>query len=97
MAKQQVRAQAGEGVSRWKNGVEKLYDVAAEIRKKFQIMNCDYLTAIERIDFPARSSTVILHIRKSVEILEMTINMSLRLKITNNLQRGFTASKVWPW
>lgn len=51
MAKRQVRAQAGEGVSRWKNGVEKLYDVAAEIRRKFQIMNCDYLTAIERIDF----------------------------------------------
>lgn len=52
MAKQQVRAQAGEGVSRWKNGVEKLYAVAAEIRDNFQIMNCDYLTAINRIDFP---------------------------------------------
>lgn len=52
MAKQQVRAQAGEGVSRWKNAVEKLYDVAVEIRNNFQIMNCDYMTAIERIDFP---------------------------------------------
>lgn len=27
-------------------------DEAAEIRCNFQIMNCDYLTAIERIDFP---------------------------------------------
>ena len=53
MAKQQVRAQAGEGVSRWKNGVEKLYDVAAEIRNNFQIMNCDCITAINRIDFPS--------------------------------------------
>lgn len=52
MAKQQVRAQAGDGVSSWVNGVEKLYDVATEIRRKFQIMNCDYLAAIERIDFP---------------------------------------------
>lgn len=52
MAKQQVRAQDGECVSRWKNAVEKLHDVAAEIRNKFQIMNCDCVAVIDRIDYP---------------------------------------------
>ena len=50
MAKQHVNAQGGESVSRWKNGVEKLHAVAAEIRDNFQIVNTDYMTAINRID-----------------------------------------------
>lgn len=52
MAKQHVNAQGGESVSRWKNGVEKLHAVAAEIRDNFQIMNTDYMTVIDRIDNP---------------------------------------------
>lgn len=52
MTKQHVNAQGGESVSRWKNGVEKLHAVAAEIRDNFQIMNCDYMEVIDRIDFP---------------------------------------------
>ncbi len=52
MCKQHINAQGGEGVSRWKNGVEKLHEVAAEIRENFQIINCDYMEAIDRIDFP---------------------------------------------
>ena len=52
MCKQHINAQGGEGVSRWRNGVEKLHEVAAEIRNNFQIMNCDYMEAIDRIDFP---------------------------------------------
>lgn len=52
MCKRHINAQGGESVSRWKNGVEKLHEVAAEIRENFQIMNCDYMEAIDRIDFP---------------------------------------------
>ena len=52
MAKRHVNAQGGESVSRWKNGVEKLHAVAAEIRDNFQIMNTDCMTAIDRIDNP---------------------------------------------
>ncbi|MCM1301970.1 MAG: DNA adenine methylase [Bacteroides cellulosilyticus] len=52
MSKQHVNAQGGESVSRWKNGVEKLYSVAGQIRDNFQIMNDDYQTAIDRLDFP---------------------------------------------
>lgn len=51
MAKQQVNAQGGETVSRWKNGVEKLHEVAQEIRTNFQITNCDYAAAIDKLDF----------------------------------------------
>ena len=36
MSKQHVNAQGGETVSRWKNGVEKLHEVAQEIRRNFQ-------------------------------------------------------------
>lgn len=52
MAKRHANAKGGEAVSRWNNGVEKLHEVAAVIRNNFQIMNCDYMTAIDRIDFP---------------------------------------------
>lgn len=52
MAKKKVNAQGGETVSRWSNGVEKLHQVALGIRRNFQITNADYLTAIDRLDFP---------------------------------------------
>ena len=52
LAKQHVNAQGGETVSRWKNGVEKLYEVAMEIRDNFQILNRHYSEVIDRIDFP---------------------------------------------
>lgn len=51
MAKKHINAQGGETVSRWKNGVEKLHDVAQEIRTNFQIINCNYSEAIDRLDF----------------------------------------------
>jgi DNA adenine methylase len=52
MAKQYVNAQGGETVSRWKNGVEKLHDVATEIRTNFQIVNGHYMDIIDKVDFP---------------------------------------------
>ncbi len=51
-AKQHVNAQGGETVSRWKNGVEKLHDVAREIRENFQITTGHYSAIIDRLDFP---------------------------------------------
>lgn len=51
MAKEHVNTQGGETVSRWKNGVEKLHEVARNIRDKFQITNDDYMTIIDRVDF----------------------------------------------
>ena len=52
MSKQHVNAQGGETVSRWKNGVEKLHEVAQEIRRNFQIINSDFSAAIDKLDFP---------------------------------------------
>lgn len=52
MAKQHVNAQGGETVSRWWNGVEKLHEVAAEIRRNFQIINGSYADCIDKLDFP---------------------------------------------
>lgn len=51
MVKQHVNVQGGETVSRWKNGVEKLFQVAFEIRNNFQIVNGNYLEIIDKIDF----------------------------------------------
>lgn len=50
MAKQHVNAQGGETVSRWVNGVDKLHEVAMEIRRNFQIVNGHYLNTIDRAD-----------------------------------------------
>lgn len=50
MAKQHVNVQGGETVSRWVNGVEKLHEVAMEIRRNFQIVNGHYLNTIDRVD-----------------------------------------------
>lgn len=52
MAKQQVNARGGETVSRWYNGVEKLHEVAQEIRRNFQITNDDFAASIDRLDCP---------------------------------------------
>ena len=52
MAKQHVNAQGGETVSRWKNGVEKLHEIAQEIRTNFQIVNRSFADCIDRLDFP---------------------------------------------
>ena len=52
MVKQHVNAQGGETVSRWNNAIEKLQEVAEEIRRNFQIINRDYADCIHRIDFP---------------------------------------------
>lgn len=52
MAKEHYNAQGGETVSRWKNGIEKLYDVASAIRNDFQITNLNYSDCIDKIDFP---------------------------------------------
>lgn len=51
MAKQHVNAQGGETVSKWKNAVDKLHIVAAEIRNNFQIINRHYSECIDKIDF----------------------------------------------
>jgi DNA adenine methylase len=51
MAKQHVNCQGGETVSRFNNGVNKLREVAAEIRKNFQITNRSYVDCIDSIDF----------------------------------------------
>lgn len=52
MAKTIVNAQGGETVSRWKNGVEKLHEVAQQIRTNFQIIHGDYAAAVDKLDFP---------------------------------------------
>lgn len=52
MAKTHVNAQGGETVSKWKNAVPKLHDVAAIIRSNFQIMNLDFEECINKIDNP---------------------------------------------
>lgn len=52
MAKRHVNAQGGETVSRWYNGVEKLHEVADEIRRNFQITNLDFSECVDRLDFP---------------------------------------------
>ena len=52
LAKQHLNAQGGETVSRWTNGVDKLWEVAGEIRTNFQITNRDYSVCIDKIDFP---------------------------------------------
>lgn len=51
LAKTKNNAHGGEAVSRWNNGIDKLYDVADIIRSKFQITNLDYATCIDKIDF----------------------------------------------
>lgn len=52
IAKQHVNAQGGESVSRWYHGVEKLHEVAQEIRRNVQITGDDFAVCIDRIDFP---------------------------------------------
>lgn len=52
MSKMHVNAEGGETVSRWKNGVEKLHEVAQMIRENFQIINGSYAEAIDKLDFP---------------------------------------------
>lgn len=37
---------------RWDNSIEKLHEVASEIRKNFQITTGDYADCIEKLDFP---------------------------------------------
>lgn len=51
LAKTHVNARGGETVSRWNNAIEKLHDVAEAIRNDFQIINSDYETVIDRLDF----------------------------------------------
>lgn len=51
MAKTQVNAKGGETVSKWNNAIEKLYNVADEIRSNFQITNFDFTECIDKIDF----------------------------------------------
>ncbi|MGB5942095.1 MAG: DNA adenine methylase [Leeuwenhoekiella sp.] len=52
MAKQQCNAEGGETVSKWKNALPKLYEVAKVIAENFQITNFNYLECIDKIDFP---------------------------------------------
>lgn len=51
MTKTHVNAQGGETVSRWKNALPKLRDVAKIIRNNMQITNYDCFTCIDKIDF----------------------------------------------
>jgi DNA adenine methylase len=51
MAKTQLNCNAGESVSKFVNGVEGLNEVAERLRGVFQILNDDYSTAIEKLDF----------------------------------------------
>jgi len=50
LAKRHVNASGGETVSKWNNAIEKLHDVADEIRSNFQIINGNYLDCIDRLD-----------------------------------------------
>ena len=50
MTKKHVNAQGGETVSRWKNGVENLHEIARSIRNNFQIINGHYMDCIDKID-----------------------------------------------
>jgi DNA adenine methylase len=52
MAKMQVNATGGESVSKWNNAIPKLYFVAQQIRRNFQITNLEYIDCIDRLDFP---------------------------------------------
>lgn len=51
MAKAHVNAAGGETVSKWNNAIEKLHDVAEIIRSNFQIINCDFINCIDKVDF----------------------------------------------
>ncbi len=44
-------SRGGETVSRWNNGIKKLYTVADAIRENFQITNYDYSECIDKTDF----------------------------------------------
>lgn len=50
MAKTKLNAKRGDTVSRWNNGVEKLFDVAQILRENLQITNYDYKEFIKRVD-----------------------------------------------
>jgi len=52
MAKTQVNCNGGETVSRWKNAIPKLHEVAKIIRDNFQILNLDFEKCIDKIDHP---------------------------------------------
>lgn len=52
MVKEANGAKTGMTVSKWYNGVEKLYEVAHEIRRNFQITNDDFAVCIDKLDFP---------------------------------------------
>jgi len=52
LAKTAINAKGGEAVSRWNRGIEKLHEVATEIRKNYQITNWDYSEVIEKMDHP---------------------------------------------
>lgn len=45
-----ANSNGGETVSKWRNGVEKLHEVAREIRDNFQITNMDYADCIDKFD-----------------------------------------------
>lgn len=50
MAKSQLNSKGGEAVSKWRNALIKLYEVAEIIRDTFQILNLDYKAAIDKVD-----------------------------------------------
>lgn len=50
-AKTCVNAERGETVSRWNNGLEKLYEVAHIIRNNIQITNLSAFECIDKLDF----------------------------------------------
>jgi len=51
MTKMQVNCQGGATVSKWKNAIPKLDEVALQIAQNFQITNFDYQDCIDKIDF----------------------------------------------
>lgn len=51
MAKKQVNCLGGETVSKWNNSLDKLREVAIELRENIQITNYDFAECIDKIDF----------------------------------------------
>lgn len=52
MATRNINCQAGETVSRWKNGIPKLEEVAKRIAENYQITNLSAFDCIKKLDFP---------------------------------------------
>lgn len=74
------------------NGVEKLHEVAQEIRRNFQIINSDFSAAIDKLDFPGAffiATHRILWKAAGVNTRVETTCSTLQMQITNGWHGNF--------